>query len=241
MSNIIPFNFENQSIRVVERNGEPWFVLSDVCAVLGIINPSDAASRLDEDEVTLAIIEGSHRPTNTINESGLYSVILTSRKPEAKKFKKWVTSEVLPSIRKTGGYQMPQPAFHVPQTLPEALRLAADLADQVEQQKAMIEHQKPAVEFVERYVEARSTKSLREAAKVLGVKEREFIATLEQRRILFRQGGNLLPYADYQHRGYFTVKTGESSGHAYQQTRFTPEGINWISKKLGLIGGGAAS
>ncbi len=133
-----------------------------------------------------------------------------------------------------------QQQFKVPQTLPEALRLAADLADQVQKQQAVIEHQKPAVEFVERYVEARSAKSLREVAKVLGVKEREFIATLLEKKVLFRQGGNLLPFADYQNRGYFTVKTGETNGHAYHQTRFTPDGINWISKKLGLIGGGAA-
>jgi phage antirepressor YoqD-like protein len=125
----------------------------------------------------------------------------------------------------------------VPQTLPEALRLAADLADKVEAQQSLIETQKPAVEFVERYVEARSAKSLREVAKVLGVKEREFINTLIDKKILFRQGGNLLPFADYQHRGYFTVKTGESNGHAFQQTRFTPEGINWICKRMGLIGG----
>lgn len=133
-----------------------------------------------------------------------------------------------------------QQQIAVPQTLPEALRLAADLADRVQEQQALIEHQKPSVEFVERYVEARSAKSLREVAKVLGVKEREFINTLIDKHILFRQSGNLLPYADYQHRGYFTVKTGESNGHAYQQTRFTPEGISWISKKLGLIGGAAA-
>lgn len=104
MQNLIPFNFESNSIRAVIINDEPWFVLSDVCSILEINNPSMAASRLDEDEVTLSNIEGSHRPTNLVNESGLYSLVLTSRKPEAKKFKKWITSEVLPSIRKNGGY-----------------------------------------------------------------------------------------------------------------------------------------
>ena len=129
--------------------------------------------------------------------------------------------------------------IQVPQTLPEALRLAADLADQVQEQQKLIEHQKPAVEFVERYVESKSAKSLREVAKVLGVKEREFIARLVDERILYRQSGNLLPYSQYQHRNLFTVKTGTSNGHAYHQTRFTPEGINWISKRFGLIGGTA--
>jgi len=126
-------------------------------------------------------------------------------------------------------------AVSIPKTLPDALRLAADLADKVEEQNKLIKEQRPAVEFLERYVETRSTKSLREVAKVLGVKEREFITRLIDERILFRQSGSLLPFADYHHKGYFTVKTGESNGHAYQQTRFTPEGVAWISKRLGLI------
>ena len=116
-TNLTQFHFESLPVRVItDESGEPWFVLSDVCVVLEIGNPSDAARRLDDDEVTLSTIEGSHRPTNIINESGLYSLILTSRKPQAKRFKKWVTAEVLPSIRKTGGYQsrpepMPIPPF----------------------------------------------------------------------------------------------------------------------------------
>lgn len=127
----------------------------------------------------------------------------------------------------------------IPSSLSEALRLAADQAEQIEKQQALIQHQKPAVEFVERYVEVRSSKSLREVAKVLGVKEREFIGRLIEDRIIFRQSGNLLPFATYQHSGYFTVKTGESNGHAFQQTRLTPKGISWISKRFGLIGDAA--
>ncbi|HAV3431362.1 BRO-N domain-containing protein [Acinetobacter baumannii] len=105
MNNVSVFNFNQKEVRtIVKKDGEIWFVLSDVCNVLEIGNPSDAARRLDNDEVTLDIIEGNHRPTNLVNESGLYSLVLTSRKPEAKQFKKWVTSDVLPSIRKNGGY-----------------------------------------------------------------------------------------------------------------------------------------
>lgn len=105
MNNVAVFNFNQKEVRtIVKEDGEIWFVLSDVCSVLEIGNPSDAARRLDNDEVTLDNIEGNHRPTNLVNESGLYSLVLTSRKPEAKQFKKWVTSDVLPSIRKNGGY-----------------------------------------------------------------------------------------------------------------------------------------
>jgi prophage antirepressor-like protein len=104
---IIPFDFEEQAVRVVMRDGEPWFVAADVCRVLEIGNPTDAVRRLDDDEVTLDTIEGSHRQTNLINESGLYALVLTSRKDQAKRFRKWITAEVLPAIRRTGRYEHP--------------------------------------------------------------------------------------------------------------------------------------
>lgn len=117
MSNIIPFQFENLSVRVLDLDGNHWFVAADVCSALTIKNPRDAISKLDDDDVqsvnfaTVANSDGvinqtlnANQKINIINESGLYSLILTSRKAEAKKFKKWVTSEVLPSIRKTGSY-----------------------------------------------------------------------------------------------------------------------------------------
>lgn len=104
---IIPFDFEEQAVRIVMRDDAPWFVAADVCRVLEIGNPTDAARRLEDDEVTLDTIEGSHRPTNLVNESGLYALILTSRKPAAKRFRKWVTAEVLPALRNRGRYELP--------------------------------------------------------------------------------------------------------------------------------------
>jgi prophage antirepressor-like protein len=104
----IVFDFEDSPIRTVDRQGEAWFVAADICRALEIGNVSDVIRSLDEDESTLDTIEGSHRPTNLINEFGLYSLILKSRKPEAKRFKRWITHEVLPSIRKTGSYSKPQ-------------------------------------------------------------------------------------------------------------------------------------
>lgn len=93
-------------IRAIEIDGEPWFVAADVCKALGIGNPSDAMRRLDEDEHTLVLIEGASNglPVNVVNESGLYNLALGSRKPEAKPFRRWVTHDVLPTIRKTGSY-----------------------------------------------------------------------------------------------------------------------------------------
>ncbi|WP_408737774.1 BRO-N domain-containing protein [Acetobacter senegalensis] len=98
-----------QVVRTIMLNGEPWWVLADVCKVLEIGNAPMAARGLDDDEkggISITDSIGRTQTVTTINESGLYSIILKSRKPAAKRFKKWVTSEVLPAIRKTGGYMV---------------------------------------------------------------------------------------------------------------------------------------
>lgn len=102
----VVFNFFSQTLRVVMRDGEPWFAAADVCAALTIGNSRMATDRLDDDEKGVSSIDtpSGQQEMTIVNESGLYSLILGSRKPEAKKFKKWVTSEVLPAIRKTGSY-----------------------------------------------------------------------------------------------------------------------------------------
>ncbi len=114
---------------VTDQDGQPWFVLADVCRVLDHSNPSVAASRLDDDEkLTLDNTEGHDGQRGgaqfqtIINESGLYSLVLTSRKPEAKRFKKWITAEVIPTIRRTGGYGVSDPATLLND--PAALRAA---------------------------------------------------------------------------------------------------------------------
>ena len=112
--NMQVFNYESNKVRIVNgENGEPWFVAKDVCDILELTNPTEALKALDDDEkMTLRISEGHSgqrggaQSLNAINESGLYTLIMRSNKPEAKKFRKWVTSEVLPSIRKTGGYSI---------------------------------------------------------------------------------------------------------------------------------------
>ena len=107
---IMPFNYNSQTLRTIaDESGNPWFVLADVCAILELSNPSMVASRLDEDEkgISQTYTLGGMQNMTIISESGLYAVILRSDKPQAKPFRKWVTSEVLPSIRKTGAYHAP--------------------------------------------------------------------------------------------------------------------------------------
>lgn len=106
MNDLQIFNYESNEVRTIMRDGEPWFCLLDVCRVLDLSSPHKVAERLDRDELTGIKVRsgGQTREITFINESGLYNVILRSDKPEAKPFRKWVTSEVLPAIRKTGTY-----------------------------------------------------------------------------------------------------------------------------------------
>ena len=224
------FNFDGEEIRVShDEQGNPWFVANDVCAVLEIVNSRDALTRLDDDEkgVVSTYTLGGEQEQSSINESGLYSLVLSSRKPEAKRFKKWVTAEVLPTLRKTGSYTM-----QVPTTLSGALRLAADQAERIEQQALQLEQQRPAVEFVERYVEARSSKAISDVAKIIGAKPKAFFEWLHSEGIIFKRGGSWIPYSGHEHR--FEVKTGEASGHAFVQSRFTPEGVEWIARRWNM-------
>lgn len=103
----VEFTFENQTVRTITRDGEIWFVATDVCQILDLENPTKTVARLDDDERALTTIQGNNREreANIVNECGLYSLIFTSRKPEAKAFRRWVTHEVLPSIRRTGRYE----------------------------------------------------------------------------------------------------------------------------------------
>lgn len=131
MNEIQVFNYGASEIRTVQRNGQMWWVLKDVCEALGITNPSIVAARLDEDERAKFDL-GRQGETNIITESGLYNVILRSDKAEAKHFKRWVTHEVLPSIRKHGGYLTPAKIEEVLLNPDTIIRLATELKDERE-------------------------------------------------------------------------------------------------------------
>lgn len=128
----------------------------------------------------------------------------------------------------------------IPQSLPEALRLAADMAEQKALLEQKVQQDAPKVAFVNHYVESGGAKSLRETAKILNMPEKAMLAALMRDKVLFRQSGNLLPHALRQRDGLFTVKTGTSDfGHAYTQTRVTPRGVQWIAERYAseLMGG----
>lgn len=134
------------NVRIILQDNEPWFVAKDVCECLEINNSRQALSRLDADEKADVILnDGSqNRNMNTVNEYGLYSLVLSSRKPEAKEFKRWIAHDVLPTLRRTGSYSL-----NIPKTLPEALRAYADEVEQHNKTKALVEAQRPKVIFAD--------------------------------------------------------------------------------------------
>lgn len=135
------------NVRIILQDNEPWFVAKDVCDCLEINNSRQALSRLDDDEKNSVILNdgtAGNPEKSIVNEYGLYSLVLSSRKPEAKEFKRWITHEVLPSLRKYGTYSM-----NIPRTLPDALKLYANEIEAHNQTKALLEEQKPKVLFAD--------------------------------------------------------------------------------------------
>ena len=248
VAGLVTFDFGTNQIRVVMKDGEPWWIGADVCAVLEIANSRDALTRLDPDEKGVASTDtpGGRQELATVSESGLYSLVLGSRKPEAKAFKRWITHEVIPSLRRTGSYSVQQ-APQVPQTLHEALRLAADLAEQratltcrVQAQQDTIQEMEPKAAFHDAVATAASSSiCVTEMAKLLGTGGVRLYRWLREERIFMCQGRQEnLPFQRYIDEGYFQVregvnedtKTGEP--HSYRQALVTGKGQTWLAKRF---------
>lgn len=219
--------FRNQEfgeVRTAIIDGEPWFVAADVCKALEIT--TEQTRRLEEDEKALRSMQtlGGVQNMLTVNEPGLYALVLGSRKPEAKAFKRWITHEVLPSIRETGTYI-------VPKTLPEALRLAADLAEQIEADK-------PKVLFAEKCMKSEDSILIRELAKIAC--DRGFLTGEHRLYKMLREWGLLTkanePYQRYVQAGYFetTQATYDTSAgiKLALTTRVLPKGQAYILNRL---------
>jgi prophage antirepressor-like protein len=154
MSNLIPFNYQSKQVRTIIKDNEPWFVAKDICEALEIGNITDALSRIDLDEKGFDSIDtpGGSQMMYTVNEPGLYSLILGSRKPEAKPFKRWITHEVLPTIRKTGGYIGNDEAFiktYLPFADETTKSLFRSTLETVRKQNELILKQQKEIEYKE--------------------------------------------------------------------------------------------
>jgi len=195
MSELSIFKFEEKQVRTVMINEEPWFVARDVSEILGYSDTQAMTRRLDNDELSTCTDKssGQTRFMTIINESGLYNAIIGSSKPEAKKFKKWVTSEVLPSIRKNGGYLAPQVDFTNPDVMINLLNnwkvdreKLIEANKEVEIANAIIKDQTPRIEYLESITESNQTIDMAKASKILnlGIGRNNLFALLRDKGIL---------------------------------------------------------
>lgn len=239
MNELQIFNYNGGEVRTVQKDGEPWFVLKDVCDVLELTTPARVAERLDGDEVSLAHLTdslGRTQPTTIINESGLYNVILRSDKPEAKPFRKWVTSEVLPSIRKHGAYMTPETLEAAILSPDYLLKVVTALKDETDKRKALeatnsqltVQNQimQPKADYFDELVDRNLLTNFRETAKELGVPPKKFVQFLIDKKYLYRdKKGKLLPF-EGKNGGLFEVKEtfNEKTQWSGTQTMVTPKG-----------------
>lgn len=237
-------NDEFGEIRTVEISGEPWFVGKDVAEILGYTNPNEAIQdHVDDDEklnskmLSSVKIDLGQRGGWLINESGLYSLILSSKLPNAKAFKKWVTSEVLPSIRKHGGYISGQAEMSPEELMARALQVAQKTLEEREARISLltaensvltVEKQmlQPKADYFDELVDRNLLTNFRETAKQLSIKQNDFVNFLLEKKYVYRdKRGKLMPYAD-RNTGLFEIKEcfNEKTQWCGTQTLITPKG-----------------
>ena len=222
------FNYNDNQIRVIMMDGQPWWVAKDVCDILNLSNTTEAVRALDDDEKsTLRISEGGPE-VNVINEAGLYSLIIRSNKPEARQFKRWITHEVIPQIRATGSYQA-NPQKLIALALVEAQKI---LAEKDEQLAIMA----PKADFFDAVASSKDAIDLGSAAKVLnmGIGRNRLFEILREEKVLM---SNNQPYQKFLDSGYFrtieqkyTVPSGETKISI--KTLVYQKGLNYIRKVI---------
>lgn len=226
------------SIRSVVINDEPWLVGKDVAMALGYAKPENALSvHVDAEDKTTTLIQGDgsnyKSKTTIINESGLYSLVLSSKLPGAKQFKRWVTAEVLPSLRKTGMY-VTDDAMAMAQGLLAAQRL-------IEQKDEKIRHLAPKAEFADDCLIAENGITTTSIAKEYGISAAKLNGVLKGLKIQFKQGEQWLLYSKYQDKGYTVTKTfpiTHSDGRpaVRRETLWTMAGRKFLYDMLAGIG-----
>ena len=240
MSNIRIFNYNSVEVRTIQNDGEPWFVLKDVCNVLHIGNSRDVVARLDQDEKGVGQIDtlGGKQEMTIINESGLYNVILRSDKPEAKPFRKWVTSEVLPTIRRHGMYATPDTVEKMLADPDTTIKLLETIKQERAARMALeakTEADKPKVLFADAVSASHSSILVGDLAKLLrqnGVEigQNRLFRFLREKGYLCSHGERYnLPTQRSMDRGWFQVK---------ETTINQPDGSIRITRTVKVTGKG---
>lgn len=238
-------NAEFGSVRTVAINGEPWFVGKDVCSILNLSNPTIAVSRLDEDERAKFNL-GRQGEATIVNEPGLYTLVIGSRKPEAKAFKRWITHEVIPSIRKNGVYGTPeflQKTISDPQWAMGVLQALADAQDKIAVQQKQISEMKPKATYYDLVLQTKNAVNITTIAKDYGLSAVTLNKKLHDYGVQYKQGGTWLLYQQHADKGYTKTKTGvytNKAGEEYASvhTQWTQKGrmfIYEILKEHGIL------
>lgn len=232
-------NEEFGEVRMVTIDNEPWFVGKDVAEILAYINPNEAVQdhidpedKLNSKTLSSFGLDLGQRGGWLINESGLYSLILSSKMPRAKKFKHWVTSEILPTIRKHGMYATEETIDKILGNPDFGIQLLTALKEERKRTTALQqenETMKPKAEYFDGLVDKKLNTGIRDTAKELGIKERMFVSFLLENGYVYRQGpkGELRPYAQYSEsgKGLFVLKDRQNNnGWTGQQMFITPKG-----------------
>lgn len=231
------------SVRVVEINNEPWFVAKDISDFLNYSDASAMTRHLDEDEKANCQIDSMSKSQIIINESGLYSAILRSKRPEAKKFKKWVTSEVLPSIRQTGGYIHHDEEMSDEEIMARALQVAQRTIEKKNNKiKALeketlnlvdvIESQKPKLEYLDKILSCDDALLMTSIAFDYGLSAQALNKILCEERVQRNVRGQWILYSDYLGKGYTKTETKEFGGKPRVQTLWTQKGRMLIHEIL---------
>ena len=234
--------FKNEQfgeVRTILIGGEPWFIANDVLRVLAVSNSKDALRTLDDDEksgVDIIDPHGRKQKTNCISEAGLYSIILRSRKPEAKAFKRWITHEVIPAIRKTGGYMTDSLLERIQKEPAVIMEFAQALIREKNRVKALegeLNTAKPKADYYDAFINPDDCTNIRTTAKELKIPERKFVQFLLREKYLFRSpSGQLLPYNKDSNAGLFIVRDFVTYCYTGSQTFFTPKGKDVIRVKI---------
>ena len=233
-------NAEFGSVRTTTIGGQPYFVGKDVASILGYTNTRkaliDHVDEEDKDDVTIRDAIGRNQTMTAINESGLYSLILSSKLPQAKEFKRWVTTEVLPTIRKHGAYLTDSKIEEVLLSPETIINLATQLKDEREARKQLqivnsqlaVDNQimQPKAKYFDDLVERNLLTNFRDTAKMLKVKEREFIGWLLDNKYIYRDKKNKLVPTANKNDGLFEIKETKNESTAWKgtQTLITPKG-----------------
>jgi len=225
VNQITPFNFEGNAVRTINGNEAIWFAMTDVAKALNLSNPTVSIKALDDDEVTKFNLGGLSGSTNFISEPGLYKLIGASRKPEAKRFNRWVTHEVLPSIRKEGAYVTPQTAYEWmanPDNMIQFLEKYKSAQQEVKRLHDENEAMQPKADYTDHILANPGLETTSVIAKNYGYSPVSFNRLLHGLGIQYKQGNVWLLYAEYQDKGYTHVEPFPyTDSHGVKQIRNT--------------------